>query len=43
VLRPRVEFAGTGPDAEALARLHHAAHERCFIANSLKTQIVVEG
>jgi organic hydroperoxide reductase OsmC/OhrA len=42
-LRPRVEFAGEAPDAERLARLHHEAHERCFIANSLKTEIVVEG
>jgi organic hydroperoxide reductase OsmC/OhrA len=42
VLRPEIEFAGEPPDAETLARLHHDAHERCFIANSLKTQIVVE-
>lgn len=42
-LRPRIDFAGAGPDAETLARLHHEAHERCFIANSLKTEIVVEG
>jgi organic hydroperoxide reductase OsmC/OhrA len=42
VLRPKVEFTGTGPDAAALAALHHAAHERCFIANSLKTEITVE-
>jgi len=41
-LRPRIIFAGRQPSAEALARLHHEAHERCFIANSLKTEIVVE-
>ena len=41
-LRPKIEFAGEAPDAEALARLHHEAHERCFIANSLKSEIVVE-
>ena len=41
-LRPRIDFAGTAPDAQALARLHHAAHEACFIANSLRTEIVVE-
>jgi organic hydroperoxide reductase OsmC/OhrA len=41
-LRPAIAFAGTAPDAETLARLHHQAHERCFIANSLKTEIVVE-
>ena len=43
VLRPRIEFAGEVPDAEALARLHHEAHERCFIANSLKSEVIVEG
>lgn len=43
VLRPRIEFAGGAPDADTLARLHHEAHEQCFIANSLRTEIVVEG
>jgi organic hydroperoxide reductase OsmC/OhrA len=42
-LRPRILFAGAQPDAEALARLHHEAHEKCFIANSLRSEIVVEG
>jgi organic hydroperoxide reductase OsmC/OhrA len=42
-LRPEIEFAGEVPDAEALARLHHEAHEKCFIANSLRTEILVEG
>ncbi|HEX6376145.1 MAG TPA: OsmC family protein [Allosphingosinicella sp.] len=41
-LRPEIAFAGEAPDPEALARLHHEAHERCFIANSLRTEIVVE-
>ena len=41
-LRPQVEFAGRRPAAEELADLHHRAHERCFIANSLKSEIVVE-
>jgi organic hydroperoxide reductase OsmC/OhrA len=41
VLRPRIEF-GEAPGSEALAELHHEAHERCFIANSLRTEIVVE-
>jgi organic hydroperoxide reductase OsmC/OhrA len=43
VLRPRIEFRGEAPDGETLARLHHEAHEKCFIANSLRTEIVVEG
>jgi organic hydroperoxide reductase OsmC/OhrA len=42
VLRPEIEFAGEAPDPEALARLHNEAHEQCFIANSLRTEIVVE-
>jgi organic hydroperoxide reductase OsmC/OhrA len=42
VLSPRIDFAGPAPDAPALERLHHEAHERCFIANSLKSEIVVE-
>ena len=41
-LRPRIAFAGAAPDAEVLERLHHEAHERCFIANSLKAEMVVE-
>lgn len=42
VLRPVIEFAGKGPDGAALAKLHRDAHDRCFIANSLRTEIVVE-
>ena len=41
-LRPRIAFAGAAPDAAALERLHHEAHERCFIANTLNCPIVVE-
>jgi organic hydroperoxide reductase OsmC/OhrA len=41
-LRPRIRFADAEPSAEQIERLHHEAHERCFIANSLKTEIVVE-
>ena len=42
VLRPRISFAGRQPEAEEVERLHHEAHERCFIANSLNTEIIVE-
>jgi organic hydroperoxide reductase OsmC/OhrA len=41
-LRPDIAFAGAGPGEATLARLHHEAHERCFIANSLNCPIVVE-
>ena len=42
VLRPRVEWAGDAPTAGALAALHHDAHERCYIASSLKAEVLVE-
>jgi organic hydroperoxide reductase OsmC/OhrA len=42
VLRPEIGFDGDGPDPDALAALHHDAHDRCFIANSLRTEIVIE-
>ena len=42
-LRPMIRFSGdlmpTAADTEAL---HHAAHERCFIANSVKSDVRVE-
>jgi organic hydroperoxide reductase OsmC/OhrA len=41
-LRPRVTFSGPAPDAQELHALHHRAHEKCFIANSVKTEVVVE-
>jgi len=41
-LRPRVSFSGRAPSAEELRALHHRAHEKCFIANSVKTEVVVE-
>ncbi|MBG6222763.1 MULTISPECIES: OsmC family protein [unclassified Janthinobacterium] len=43
VLRPHIVFSGTAPTPEALASLHHDAHERCYIANSLTAKVVVEG
>ncbi|AKU90156.1 OsmC family protein [Vulgatibacter incomptus] len=42
-LRPKVRFApGTEVNAEQLAQLHHRAHEGCFIANSVTTDVSVE-
>ncbi|HWE06931.1 MAG TPA: OsmC family protein [Rhizomicrobium sp.] len=41
-LRPLVRFAlGIGVDAQLLAALHHQAHADCFIANSVKTEVLV--
>ena len=41
-LRPRARFNGTQPTREQIVDMHHAAHESCFLANSVKTDIRVE-
>ena len=41
-LRPVVTFAGTRPTQEQFAQLHEKTHERCFIANSVKTEIILD-
>jgi organic hydroperoxide reductase OsmC/OhrA len=42
-LRPKVVWSnGVTVSAELLAKLHHDAHEGCFVATSVKTQIAVE-
>lgn len=42
-LRPRIEFAqGRQPSREQLEKMHHQAHMRCFIANSVKTEVTTE-
>ena len=40
-LRPRVSWGGNPPDEAAIADLHHRAHEACFIANSVTSEIIV--
>ena len=41
-LRPRIVWsAGVAVSAEDLAKMHHDAHEGCFIANSVKTEVSV--
>ena len=41
-LRPRVTWGGEAPDEAAIADLHTQAHEACFIANSVTTEVTVE-
>ena len=41
-LRPAVVWGGTPPDRQRVHDLHHAAHEECFIANSVKTEVRCE-
>ena len=41
-LFPDVTFAeDVAVDAETLSKMHHMSHEECFIANSVKTEIIV--
>lgn len=40
-LNIEVEFAGRAPDRAAHMAMHHTAHCACFIASSVKTEIVV--
>lgn len=42
-LRPKIVFGGErAPSAAEIDDMHHKAHEDCFIANSVKSEIVVE-
>jgi len=42
-LRPRIVYSGDKqPDAAAEAELHHRAHEQCFIAQSIRSEVRVE-
>lgn len=42
-LRPHVTFAaGQAPDAATFEALHHKAHEECYIANSVRTEVRCE-
>jgi organic hydroperoxide reductase OsmC/OhrA len=41
-LRPKITCGGDRtPSAEQLDEMHHAAHENCFISNSVKTEVTV--
>ena len=43
-LNPRIVYGGDRqPTPADVERLHHLAHEQCFIANSVKTEIRVAG
>lgn len=40
-LHPRIEWTGEAPDQAKLDHMHHDAHEACFIANSVKTNVTI--
>jgi len=42
-LRPEVTFSGDRrPTPQELSDLHHRAHEECFIANSVTSEVVID-
>jgi organic hydroperoxide reductase OsmC/OhrA len=41
-LHPRVTWGDDPPDEATIADLHHRAHEACFIANSVTTEVTVQ-
>jgi len=42
-LRPRLKFSGDKqPTPDEIEEMNHMAHEQCFIANSVKTEITIE-
>lgn len=43
ILRPAIRFGGDAtPTSEQLDQLHHQAHEECFLAASVRTNVRVE-
>ncbi len=44
MLHPQIAYSGDNlPMPADESRLHHMAHEQCFIANSIKTEVTVIG
>jgi organic hydroperoxide reductase OsmC/OhrA len=42
VLEPKVSFAGENmPTAEQIRQMHEKSHDLCFIANSVRTEVIV--
>ena len=43
ILRPEIRFSGKKiPSKKQMEKIHHLSHENCFIANSVKTEVVIE-
>ena len=42
-IKQRLKFSGDKqPTSQELEEMNHAAHDQCFIANSVKTEVTVE-
>jgi organic hydroperoxide reductase OsmC/OhrA len=43
-LDPKIAWSGDKrPSAEEVAEMHHRSHEECYLANSVRTEVVVAG
>jgi len=43
-LDPKIGWSGEKlPTSDEIAEMHHAAHEGCYIANSIKSEVVIAG
>ncbi|MAS96296.1 MAG: hypothetical protein CMO55_24090 [Verrucomicrobiales bacterium] len=43
VMHPQITFSGEKqPSPEDLEKIHHKAHQECFLANSVKTEVTWE-
>jgi len=43
ILRPKITFSGARkPTMEQMEKMHHQSHDQCYIANSVKTEVVTE-
>ena len=41
-LDPQFEWIGDAPTSDEVAELHHNAHKECYIANSIRSDIIVK-
>ena len=41
-LRPKITFVESDPDTRTVRAIHDAAHERCFLANSVRSEIRIQ-
>jgi len=42
-LKPEIQFSGERvPTPQQIEKMHHDAHEECFIANSVRTEVICE-
>ncbi len=43
LLRPKASYSGDKiPDSARIEKMHHRAHELCYIANSVRTEVITE-